>query len=207
MKRIKELKLTMLLVAGILVLSGCAKGNTDQATTGKENVTEANKPEEANKPQDDNKGKEESTKAPKRLPSIKIDIKKAVEIFNDTFNEKDINVTNIGFDRDNGRYTYEIEGWKVNKEYNLELDAESGEVLEKDVELEDNIDQDEVIIDLGKIVSPEKAMEEALKQANASEIEGWELDTDKGQLVYEVDVKDGKDAVISATDGSFIKFD
>lgn len=70
-----------------------------------------------------------------------------------------------------------------------------------------NIDKDDIVIDLDKVVTPEKAIEEALKQSKANKTEGWDLHTEDGVLVYEVDVEDGDDVIISANDGTFIKFD
>lgn len=191
----KRIKLGTLLLSGVLVLVACSNGTQSQTETKVETSVETSIETET----------EDNTKNQDETPNISIN--RAVEIFYDKFGDKEINITQIDFDKDDGKYTYEIEGWKDNKEYKLEIDAETENIFEQETELEDDIDRDDIIISLDKIVSPEKAIEEALKQSKANEIEGWDLHTDDGVLVYEVDVKDGEDVIISANDGSFIKFD
>lgn len=203
MNKRRGIKLSALLVAGLVFLTACSNGKTNQIETRKETVVEQNTETKQETKVEETK-KTETTN--NQAIASKVDLNRAVEIFHDTFSDKAINITQIDYDRDNGRYTYEIEGWKDNKEYKLEIDAETEEILKQKSEIDD-IDKDDIVIDFDKIVSPEKAVEEALKQANATKIEGWDLNTENGVLVYEVDVEDGKDVVISATEGSFIKFD
>ena len=203
MNKRRGIKLTALLLSGLVFLTACSNGKTNQTETSKETVVEQNTETKQETKVEETK----ETETTNNQATSKVDINRAVEIFHDTFSDKAINITQIDYDRDNGRYTYEIEGWKDNQEFKLEIDAETEEILEQKSEIDDDIDKDDIVIDLDKIVSPEKAVEEALKQANATKIEGWDLDTEDGVLVYEIDVEDGKDVVISATDGSFIKFD
>lgn len=203
----RGIKLTALLLSGLVFLTACSNGKTNQTETSKETVVEQNTETQKETKVEETKVEEtKDTETTNNQATSKVDINRAVEIFHDTFSDKSINITQIEYDRDNGRYTYEIEGWKDNQEFKLEIDAETEEILKQKSEIDD-VDKDDIVIDLDKIVSPEKAVEEALKQANATKIEGWELDTENGVLVYEIDVEDGKDVVISATDGSFIEFD
>ena len=204
MNKRRGIKLSALLVAGLVFLTACSNGKTNQSETTKETVVEQNTETQKETKVEETKETETTNN---QATASKVDVKRAVEIFHDTFSDKAINITQIDYDRDNGRYTYEIEGWKDNQEFKLEIDAETEEILEQKSEIDDDIDKDDIVIELDKIVSPEKAVEEALKQANATKIEGWELDTENGVLVYEIDVEDGKDVVISADDGAFIKFD
>lgn len=195
----KKIKLGTLLLSGVLVLAACSNGTQNQTETKLEIVTETKVESSLETETNDNTQNQSET--------AKVTINRAVEIFYEKFGDKEINITQIDFDKDDGKYTYEIEGWKDNKEYKLEIDAETENILEQKSEVDDDVDKDDIIISLDKIVSPEKAIEEALKQAKANYIEGWDLNTEDGVLVYEVDVKDGEDVIISANDGSFIKFD
>ncbi|WP_103981772.1 PepSY domain-containing protein [Helcococcus massiliensis] len=200
----RGIKLTALLLSGLVFLTACSNGKTNQSETTKETVVEQNTETRQETKVEETKQTETTNN---QATASKVDINRAVEIFHDTFSDKAINITQIDYDRDNGRYTYEIEGWKDNQEYKIEIDAETEEILKKESEMDDDIDRDKIVIELDKITSPEKAIEEALKQANATKIEGWELDTENGVLVYDIDVEDGKNVVISADDGAFIKFD
>lgn len=204
MNKRRGIKLSALLVAGLVFLTACSNGKTNQSETRKETVVEQNTETQKETKVEETKETETTNN---QASASKVDVNRAVAIFHDTFSDKAINITQIDYDRDNGRYTYEIEGWKDNQEYKIEIDAETEEILKKESEMDDDIDRDKIVIELDKITSPEKAIEEALKQANATKIEGWELDTENGVLVYDIDVEDGKDVVISADDGAFIKFD
>lgn len=204
MNKRRGIKLSALLVAGLVFLTACSNGKTNQSETRKETVVEQNTETQKETKVEETKETETTNN---QATASKVDVNRAVEIFHDTFSDKAINITQIDYDRDNGRYTYEIEGWKDNQEFKLEIDAETEDILDKEIETEDDIDKDDIVIELDKIVGPEKAIEEALKQAKATKIEGWELDTENGVLVYDIDVEDGKDVVINATDGAFIKFD
>ena len=194
----KKIKLGTLLLSGVLVLAACSNGTQNQTETKLETATETKVESSLETETNDNTQNQGET--------ANVTINRAVEIFYEKFGDKEINITQIDFDKDDGKYTYEIEGWKDNKEYKLEIDAETENILEQKSEVDD-VDKDDIIISLDKIVSPEKAIEEALKQAKANYIEGWDLNTEDGVLVYEVDVKDGEDVIISADDGTFIKFD
>ncbi|MDO4604788.1 MAG: PepSY domain-containing protein [Helcococcus sp.] len=194
---IKRIKLGALLLSGVLILVACSNENKDQIETKAETNVET-KVETSVETETNNNDQNQVSN---------VDINKAVEIFYNKFGDNAINITQIDYDRDHGKYTYEIEGWKDNKEYTLEIDAETENILEQKSEIDNDIDKNDIVIDINNIISPEKAVEEALKQSKANKIEGWDLHTDDGVLVYEVDVKDGEDVIISANDGSFIKFD
>lgn len=199
----KKIKLGTLLLSGVLVLAACSNGTQNQTETKLETATETKVETNA----ETSLETETNDNTQNQGETANVTINRAVEIFYEKFGDKEINITQIDFDKDDGKYTYEIEGWKDNKEYKLEIDAQTENILEQKSEADDDIDKDDIIISLDKIVSPEKAIEEALKQAKANYIEGWDLNTEDGVLVYEVDVKDGEDVIISANDGSFIKFD
>lgn len=207
----KKLKLGTLLLSGVLVLAGCSNGTQNQGETkleqGTETKIETNAETSVETNAETSVEKETNDNNQNQEKTTDIGINRAVEIFYDKFGDKEINIIQIDFDKDNGKYTYEIEGWKDNKEYKLEIDAETEKVLEQKSEVDDDIDKDDIVIDLDKVVTPEKAIEEALKQSKANKIEGWDLHTEDGVLVYEVDVEDGDDVIISANDGTFIKFD
>ena len=60
-----------------------------------------------------------------------VSLEEAVQIFHDTFGEE-INISDVEFDTDRGNYEYEISGWDDENDYELDIDATTGEIIEKD---------------------------------------------------------------------------
>ncbi len=130
-----------------------------------------------------------------------INLTEAVDLFYQTFNSKDINIDSIEFEQDNGRYIYEIEGWDGQYEYELEIDAESAEVIEQEKK-EDSDEGD--TLELDSIISPAEAMQAALKASGSGEVDEWELEFDNGRMIYEIDISDGEDQEIDALTGDVL---
>lgn len=115
----------------------------------------------------------------------------AIQMFNDEFNNP--NIESIQFDEDDGRYTYEFEGFDETNDYEAEIDAQSGEFFQREQESDSDMDDD--VLDLEGIITPEEAMSAALEHTGSGYVESWELDVENGITVYEIDVED--------TDGVF----
>lgn len=99
-------------------------------------------------------------------------------------------------ERDDGRVYYDVEFYTENKEFDYEIDAKSGAILEKDFDAENyapavSTSKPNRPVDntAGKnTISADKAKEIALKQvpgATASNIREFEVDYDDGRLEYE----------------------
>lgn len=116
----------------------------------------------------------------------------AIQTFNEEFNNP--NIESIHFDEEDGRHTYDFEGFDDTNEYSLEIDAQSGEVLNREQESENDDDNDDVL-NLEGIISPEEAMSIAAEEAGSGHVEEWELDVENGTTVYEIDME--------GTDGAF----
>lgn len=198
-----RIRLGALLLSGVLVLAACSNGTNKPVETNKETVLETNKETSVETNKETSVEKETSN----QNQSSKVDLNKAVDVFYNTFADKNITITKIEYEKDNGRYTYEIKGWKDNTEYKLEVDEETGDILEQKSETDNNIDKNDFAIKLDEIVDPDTAIKAAKEQVKDKHIEGWQLHTEEGHLVYEVDIDDGDDVLINALDGTFYKFD
>ncbi|NYF23318.1 PepSY domain-containing protein [Sporosarcina sp. JAI121] len=120
-------------------------------------------------------------------------------------------VTQIELDREKSGDIYEVEVKSDGVEYDLDIDAKTGNVLrtDSDDEFDDDDSDDKVIVSDGKFITKEAAVKIAMKQAKGTATE-VELDEDDGRVVYEIEIKDGKyeyDFDIDAISGEVLKFE
>lgn len=120
----------------------------------------------------------------------------------------DIKIKEIELDRDDGRLIYEIEFYTSNREYDYDIDAYTGKVLEMDYDI-DGFDIPQSNNDIGMA----KAKEIALKQvpgANQNHFTDSERDYDDGKIKYEFEIiYNGYeyDIEIDGTNGTVIDVD
>lgn len=124
----------------------------------------------------------------------------AVQMFFDTFPEAD-GIDKVEFDVDDGRFEYEMDGFNVDTEFELTIDAETGEILEQKSEADDDT---ETAINFDSIISPQEAMQIALDDAGAGYAKEWELEVDDGRIEYDVDIEGAEDRDIDAETGEVI---
>lgn len=115
-------------------------------------------------------------------------------------------VESVELERDRGTLYYEVEIENSTKEYDVYVDAYSGEVLRVKEERDRNGDRSKQMKD----VLP---MTEAVVIAN-EKVEGTvtkvELDSDDGQLYYEIEIRSGRDEVeveVDAYTGEILSVD
>lgn len=91
---------------------------------------------------------------------------------------------------DNGVQTYDIEFYADKTEYDYEINAQTGEIIESDKDIEDYTIPEQSNGNTAKI-SEEKAKEIALKDANLTKDKvsfiKCQLETDNGVQVYDID--------------------
>lgn len=125
-----------------------------------------------------------------------ISVQDAIAIFNNEFGSP--NIDEIEFEREDGRYVYDFEGWDGEFEYEMEIDAQTGEILSQETDADTDHDD---ILDLDGIISPQEAMAIALEAAGSGYVEEWDLELEDGFTVYEVDIEGGEDQDVDAHTG------
>ena len=124
----------------------------------------------------------------------------------------DVTFTKAKLDYDDGRAVYDIEFYSGAKEYDYEIDAATGRILEKDIDRNDDVNAPTEGQDSQTYITAEQAKAAALSAAgfSASEVRGLkaEFDFDDGRAVYEVEFKKGifeYDYEIDAVSGKVLK--
>lgn len=207
--KFKYLKYGASALALAAVLTACGGENAQQA---KEDVkdaannTEAAVTEEINETKDDVEEKIDDLKTGIEEKEFAISLDDAVAKFKETFPEEGIEISGVELDEDDGKYAYDIQGFKENKEYEVKIDAETGDILAQEEEVDDDNDDldDDIAIDFATIITPQEAMTKALEN-NTGYVKSYELDhNDDGRLVYEIDIEDGDDVELDAETGDII---
>lgn len=186
--------------AGILALGGVAWANTDanpqESPVQAENTT-------------DLKADTSQSKNQKQFLTFEEASAKALQ-------EVDGKITDIELDRDDRVPHFEIDIDKDGYDYDLKLDAVTGEILQQKREKDDNDDdRDDNYSSEGKsssaaagdFISSNEAVAAAEKVASGT-IEEVEWDNDDGVAYYEIKLEDGRtehEVYVNAKDGSILK--
>ena len=212
MKINKNLKYGMSALAFALLFSACSNQDVKDAANNAETSIEE-KADDAGKKIDD-KSKEVEKSVEEKVDDLKsgleekefaISLEDAVDKFKETFDDPSIEISSVDLSEDDGKYAYDIQGFKENYEYEAKIDAESGEIISKEEEQDDDNDDkdDDVAIDFVEIISPKEAMEKALEN-NKGYVKSYEIDHDDDRLVYEIDIEDGDDVELDAKTGDIL---
>lgn len=117
-----------------------------------------------------------NTAAADNAVTVKLSADDAIKIFTDKY--ANVNIDEISFEKDNGVYAYEINGFDDASEYELEVNAVDGSII-KDKSEKDR-DPDDKAIDLALLGNVNELIESAKTDAG----EGFYLDS------YSIDVED-----------------
>ena len=200
MKFNKNLKYGASALALALLLSACSGENAKNAKEDAKDAvsnTKAAVSEEVNSVKDKAEDKKDEMTTGIEDKEFKISLDDAVKKFKEEFKADEIEVSSIEFDEDNGKYAYDIKGFNGNDEYEAKIDADSGEILSKEQDKE-NDSSDKKAIDLTKIKDAKEAIKKALEN-NKGFVKSYELDVnDEGKTIYEIDVVGGDDVELDA---------
>ena len=108
--------------------------------------------------------------------AITLSAEDAIKIFTDKY--ANVNIDEISFEKDNGVYAYEINGFDDANEYELEVNAADGSIIKE--KSEKDRDPDDKAIDLALLGNANELIESAKTDAG----EGFYLDS------YSIDVED-----------------
>ena len=200
MKFNKNLKYGASALALALLLSACSAENAKNAKEDAKDAvsnTKAAVSEEVNSVKDKAEDKKDEMTTGIEDKEFKISLDDAVKKFKEEFKADETEVSSLEFDEDNGKYAYDIKGFNGNDEYEAKIDADSGEILSKEQDKEDD-SSDKKAIDFTKIKDSKEAIKKALEN-NKGFVKSYELDVnDEGKTIYEIDVVGGDDVELDA---------
>ena len=141
---------------------------------------------------------QEATTTSEKTSAVAVSLEKVTTAFEKKYPEAKI--TSLQLDTDFGRYFYEIEGVDQRKEYQVEVNAETGEFTKEKVETLDADEQNgvkmqEEALDLTNIISREQATTLAEKEAKVGQATDWKLEKELGITYWEVKVKEGQQKI------------
>ena len=141
---------------------------------------------------------QEATTTSEKTSAVAVSLEKVTTAFEKKYPEAKI--TSLQLDTDFGRYFYEIEGVDQQKEYQVEVNAETGEFTKEKVETLDADEQngvkmEEEALDLTNIISREQATTLAEKEAKVGQATDWKLEKELGITYWEVKVKEGQQKI------------
>ena len=141
---------------------------------------------------------QEATTTSEKTSAVDVSLEKVTTAFEKKYPEAKI--TSLQLDTDFGRYFYEIEGVDQQKEYQVEVNAETGEFTKEKVETLDADEQNgvkmqEEALDLTNIISREQATTLAEKEAKVGQATDWKLEKELGITYWEVKVKEGQQKI------------
>ena len=141
---------------------------------------------------------QEATTISEKTSAVAVSLEKVTTAFEKKYPEAKI--TSLQLDTDFGRYFYEIEGVDQQKEYQVEVNAETGEFTKEKVETLDADEQNgvkmqEEALDLTNIISREQATTLAEKEAKVCQATDWKLEKELGITYWEVKVKEGQQKI------------
>ena len=134
---------------------------------------------------------QEATTTSEKTSAVAVSLEKVTTAFEKKYPEAKI--TSLQLDTDFGRYFYE-------KEYQVEVNAETGEFTKEKVETLDADEQNgvkmqEEALDLTNIISREQATTLAEKEAKVGQATDWKLEKELGITYWEVKVKEGQQKI------------
>ena len=205
---IQKIKLGVLSLSAVALLAACANDDaeltdnpvvedpvTEEPTDNTNETDEATEPEEPTNVM----GSQDTSNGIYDV-EFPVTLEQATELFAQTFGQ-DVNISSIELDEDIRGYEYDLSGWDDEQEYELSLDAHSGEIKKQDIE-QDN-DRDD-IINFDNIITPREAMEIAVNDTGVDFVEGWSLEEDDGIIVYEIDLQGSDDITLNAETGDIV---
>lgn len=186
------MKKTILILALVLSLAlvGC------QGTNAPATMDETDQSKMQNVASEADDAKTDSNAATEN--AITLSAEDAVKIFNDKY--ANVNIDEISFEKDNGVYAYEINGFDDANEYELEINASDGSIIKEKSEKDRNLD--DKAIDLALLESVDELIESVKTDAG----EGFYLDS------YSIDVEDSSsitkiDIEVKNTSGKDIEYE
>lgn len=132
---------------------------------------------------------------------FELSLDEAVEIARTESGADDLH--RVGMDWWAGSWQWEIDLMADGREWELEIDAMTGEVRDSESESESDA---ETPLDLDSAIGHHDAMETAVAE-RPGRVTDWELKRDDGRQVYEVEIDDETEVKIDADTGEIMEVD
>lgn len=189
---IKKMQLGLVSLSAIALLAACGNDTLEETPTTEDPVENAETPAEDNSTPDTTQGI--------YGVEFQVTLDQAIETFRETFGE-DVNIDEIELDSDFDTYAYRMSGWDTENEYELKIDADTGDVLDEQSEPNDDTED---ALNLEGIITPAGAMEIAVTESGSDVVKEWTLEEDDGMTVYEVDIENSDDITLDAATGNVV---
>lgn len=204
MKRFKKLMLVLGLTS---LLAACSSGNVIEKTEKKvDDLDEKVETKVEEKLDEKGLGDKDTDTNIAGLESKDtfLSLEEVAGAFYDNFGSTDIQIEKISLEEDDSVLVYNIEGFDEEKEYELELNAENGQIISQEIDSND-LNDDDYGIALDLIVTPAQAMEGALVTNEGTSVKEWKLEAEKNGIFYEVVLYDDIEVKVNAETGEVIK--
>ncbi|WP_054703524.1 PepSY domain-containing protein [Bacillus sp. JCM 19041] len=196
----KKWQLSIAATVAALALAGCNQGEEEPAPTTEPDMNEEQEP---NTEADNNQNQI-------NMNGFQVDLETAIAEFEQAY--PGASITAIDFDSDLSTWRYEIEGVDDETEYELYVDAETGDVSnerEEALDAEDagGTELEKEALDLEGLLNPQEAIDIALAETEGI-VDGWKLDRENDTTYYEVTIEtDNEDfeVKIDASSGDVIE--
>lgn len=184
------MKKTILILALVLSLAlvGCQGPSAPATMDETEQSKMQNVASEADTAGDD--AKTDSNTATEN--AITLSAEDAIKIFTDKY--ANVNIDEISFEKDNGVYAYEINGFDDANEYELEVNAADGSIIKDKVEKDNTADKK--ALDLTLIKNIDELVATSLKDAgDGYHLDSFSIEHEAGITKLDIEVEDasGKD--------------
>lgn len=204
MKKFKKLMLVLGLTS---LLAACSSGNVVEKTEKKvDDLDDKIETKVEEKLEENGLGDKDldTNKAGLESKDTFLSLEEVAGAFYDNFGSTDIQIEKISLEEDDRVLFYNIEGFDEEKEYELELNAENGQIISQEIDNND-LGDDDYGMALDLIVTPAQAMEAALVINEGTSVKEWSLEAEKNGVFYEVELNNDRDVKVNAETGEVIK--
>lgn len=198
-------KILASLFALSFVFTACSKNANEAKDTKEETKLEEsadNKKDTATDEKNEKAADDKKADAEIVIPETKISLKAASYEFEKHIGGQPYKLTEVKFEKEDSASYYEFEGNKNGDEYSLKVNAENGEIIEKEAEKSDDNENE---IDLGKAIPPQEAIRIALESNGGGLVKEWKLTNDGKTTKYEIELEDDKEIVVDAITKDVLK--